>query len=136
MLEKIKTSSSVSEKNVSLEQTRKEFEIWRKARKNRREPIPDPLWEKAVRLCRRYSVGKVSAELRLNFKTLKDKIKKSIKTSPSKEKNQFIEVNLKNAQYPSESIIEIKNRDGVHVKIYSNKKNEKEYIELVRTLLK
>lgn len=55
----------------TLESVQQQFIDWRAQRSSKREPIPDRLWEAAVRLCDVHTVGRVSCALRLSFTELK-----------------------------------------------------------------
>ena len=57
----------------SLEEVRQRFEQWRTHRKQR-TPIPESLWEGAVRLCADHSLCKVSSSLRLDYRVLKSRV--------------------------------------------------------------
>ena len=54
----------------TLESIQQQFKTWR-AEKTGREPIPEQLWEAAVRLCRDHPPTRVSRILRLSFNDLK-----------------------------------------------------------------
>jgi hypothetical protein len=55
----------------TLEEVRVQFETWRKTRNSRR-PIPDQLWQAAVKLSKNYSVYKIAKTLRLDYTKLKN----------------------------------------------------------------
>lgn len=57
---------------VTLGEVQERFEGWRK-RRRRLEPIPEDLWEAAVRLTEEYSIVHVSKCLRLNYTKLKER---------------------------------------------------------------
>lgn len=59
--------------HISLEQVRLRFEAWRRHR-GKRERIPDSLWEAAVELSERYSVGHLAKALRINHTALKRRV--------------------------------------------------------------
>jgi len=59
-----------------LEVVRNQFETWRKRRRCR-GPIPEPLWQAAVELCRDHSIFEVSRALRLNYNGLKHRVPKA-----------------------------------------------------------
>lgn len=58
----------------NIETVQKRFEAWRSGRTNRREPIPQHLWQAASELCRNRSVSHVSRQLRLSYSDLKDRV--------------------------------------------------------------
>ena len=57
---------------VTLGEVKERFEGWRK-RRSRLEPIPEELWEAAVRLTEEHSIVHVSKCLRLNYTKLKER---------------------------------------------------------------
>ena len=61
---------SISTKSPTLEEVQKRFEHWREHRKQR-SPIPESLWEWAVRLCADHSLCAVVNLLRLDCNSLK-----------------------------------------------------------------
>lgn len=57
----------------SIEEIQAQFIAWRNNRKCR-EPVPDELWELAVRLAEDYSIGQICKVLGLNHRQLKRKV--------------------------------------------------------------
>lgn len=57
-------------------QLRQDFEAWRQGRL-RREPIPEPLWARAVQLARRHGVTRTSRALQLGYQPLKARLEAS-----------------------------------------------------------
>ncbi len=74
-------------KNTSLKSVQKRFETWRSGRANKREAIPQHLWQAAAGLCKAYSIAQVSRELRLSYTDLKKKIQKDNSSS-----TRFVEI--------------------------------------------
>lgn len=62
------------DKSLTLESVQQRFEAWRMSRTTKREPIPEPLWEAAVSLCRHYPITHVCRCLRLSFADLKKRL--------------------------------------------------------------
>ena len=60
----------------SLEDVRQRFEQWRE-RKRRGAPIPNNLWESAVRLGATHSLCTISRSLRLDYNGLKRRVRSS-----------------------------------------------------------
>lgn len=58
---------------VSIEDVKYQFKNWRKTRE-KRCPIPEELWNAAVRLTQDYSVSHVARTLRLNYTRLKQRV--------------------------------------------------------------
>ncbi len=57
-----------------IETVQERFEAWRSGRANRREPIPQHLWQAAAELCRDHSITHVSRQLRLSYTDLKKRV--------------------------------------------------------------
>ena len=55
-----------------------EFERWRRERANRREPIPEELWNQSAVLCKQRSISMVAKALRLNATKLRKRVEKSL----------------------------------------------------------
>ncbi len=62
------------EGHTPIRSVQKQFEAWRSDRTNKREPIPQYLWQAAVGLCREYSISYVCRQLRLSYTGLKKQI--------------------------------------------------------------
>jgi hypothetical protein len=73
---------------LTLEIVQRRFEAWRASR-TKRGPIPDSLWEAAVKLCERYPITHVCRSLRLSFTALKRRLCRS-----NDEPVQFMEIDL------------------------------------------
>ena len=58
---------------AALERARESFEEWRRTRTKRR-PIPEPLWNSAVKLAQEYGLHKTSKALRVNYDHLKKRV--------------------------------------------------------------
>jgi hypothetical protein len=65
---------------LTLESVQQQFESWRISR-SKREPIPETLWEAAVKLCLAHPRTYVSRILRLSFADLKRRLS-TAKTTP------------------------------------------------------
>ncbi len=57
-----------------IETVQEHFEAWRSGRANRREPIPQQLWQAAAELCRDHSISHVCRQLRLSYADLKGRV--------------------------------------------------------------
>ncbi|MGC9195376.1 MAG: hypothetical protein ACP5IL_07975 [Syntrophobacteraceae bacterium] len=71
-----------------LEIVRERFEKWRSIRANRREPIPDELWQAAAELCKAHPISNVCHRLRLSHPELKRHI------AASAQSPQFMEIDV------------------------------------------
>lgn len=58
----------------TIEDVRKQFQVWRATRRNRREPIPDHLWNAAIQLCSIHCVSSVCKALKLCYTDLKNRL--------------------------------------------------------------
>lgn len=74
--------------SLTLDSVQQRFEAWRASR-TKRGPIPEPSWEAAVRLCRRYPITHVCLHLRLSFADLKKRLSTANQTQV-----QFMEFDL------------------------------------------
>ncbi|MGH9398352.1 MAG: hypothetical protein ACRD18_16075 [Terriglobia bacterium] len=59
---------------TAMERARQRFEGWRKTRQSA-SPIPEALWALAVEVARAHGVNKTAQSLRLNYNTLKTRVK-------------------------------------------------------------
>ena len=72
-----------------IETVQKHFEAWRSGRANRREPIPQHLWQAAAELCHNHSITHVSRQLRLSYSDLKERA-----TEEHLPSVQFMEIDM------------------------------------------
>jgi hypothetical protein len=104
--------------NLAVEEVRQRFERWRKSRKQRR-PIPENLWEEAVRLCVDHSLYQVSRSLRLDYNGLKKRVGNSPPERPfeSPVASTFVELDWQAALPETEYLLEKEDRFGVKLKL-------------------
>jgi len=104
----------------TVEIVRKQFEIWRKRRRCRR-PIPESLWEAAVRLCRKHSLWEVSRALRLNYNDLKNRVSKGIQDVDlaigQRPDLGFVRFDLEAPMSSSECLVEMEAPNGAKMKM-------------------
>jgi hypothetical protein len=62
-----------------VEQVRRRIEQWRKTR-SKRGPMPEPLWEAAVELAREQGVYATSQTLRVNYDSLRTRLRQRMPT--------------------------------------------------------
>ena len=79
----------ISDNPPTLDAVKERFEAWRSGRTNKRESIPQHLWQAAAGLCREHSISRVSQQLRLSYADLKRRIPEAPR-SPV----QFMEIDL------------------------------------------
>ena len=99
--------------NTALKSVQKRFEAWRSGRANKREPIPQHLWQAAAGLCKEYSIAQVSRELRLSYTDLKKKIQKDNSFS-----TRFVEIDT--TVFGSQWQIECERSDGSRLRMTGN----------------
>jgi hypothetical protein len=58
---------------AEIEVVRRQFEQWRSRRTRGARPIPDRLWDQAVRLSQQYGVSRISKILRVGYYSLKER---------------------------------------------------------------
>lgn len=102
----------------AIEKAREQFEKWR-ATKKKRSPIPELLWETAVKLCKDLSVNKVARTLRLDYYALKKRVLPSDSAQKPVEdiRPSFVELNVPKPTVSSEWIVEMENPQGAKMKI-------------------
>ncbi len=104
--------------NPDLEAVRYQFATWRENKKNRREAIPEELWESAKKLTKNYSINEVSKCLRLNFSDLKKRVfGKNYQAVSKKKPAPFIELPSEKLFTQSECIIEMEDKNGCRMKM-------------------
>lgn len=67
---------------AAVEAARARIAAWRKQRRHRRMPMPEPLWETAARLAGTHGIGAVARALGLDFYGLKRRVV-NVKTRPT-----------------------------------------------------
>lgn len=101
------------------------FNGWRKWKKSIKERIPEELWDQAVVLAEKYSVYRVSRELRLSYMDLKGRMKCRKKRDIPLKGSPFIELSVSGGDFgairgaSSECLMELIRRDGTQLRIYS-----------------
>jgi hypothetical protein len=103
----------------TLEKVQKQFETWRNTRKIR-GPIPEELWESAIKLSKDYSIGKISRALRLSHSDLKERVgaPNSKNTFGGDLATHFVEVNVTDPLYRVECRVEMEDHKGARMKMY------------------
>ena len=95
-----------------MDQVRGPLEAWRKTRKHR-DRIPDPLWSAMTRLAKTYGVSPVSAALRVEYYTLKDRVARSRRNSSSSlSQPAFIELKALPPSHAAACLVELEERSG------------------------
>ena len=119
--------------NRPLKEIQKQFEDWRNTRQ-KREPIPEALWEAAVRVAQHNPIGRVSRILRLNHRELKKRIHTRYGDSffGVDLVADFIEVDSRQLLYPMECIVEMEQSDGARMKMHIKSPNGFNPLELAK----
>jgi hypothetical protein len=100
----------------TLEEVRRQFEVWRNANKPR-SPIPSRLWDSAASLATRHSVHEISRALRLNYAKLKNHIGAATTTPTAEAAPQpFVELPFPYTR-ESECLVDMENRHGDRMRI-------------------
>ncbi len=108
-----------SKEKQRLETVQAQFSNWRKNRK-KRGPIPESLWYAATSLADGFSINELSKALRLNHRSLKDRIE-TIQNNQTEEsyRSTFIELPAMNPPAESTEVnLEIE-KAGVTMKVYA-----------------
>ena len=103
-----------------LDQLAGQFEHWRQTRANRRDRIPQPLWDQAVALARVLPRTRVAQHLRLSSNDLKQQMAAQLEpnATASRPTPGFVEVPLDPAspQAPALTEIDLHRKDGARLR--------------------
>jgi hypothetical protein len=111
-----------------------DFHSWRENRVNKREVIPDYLWNKVVSLTNKYKPGKLCSLLRLNQSALKEHMVKDSGIVNKKAKQEFIDVSTLECRN-NDCKIELTNALGEEFNIHINHKAALPYVDFIKTFL-
>ncbi len=116
---------------AALERARERFEEWRRTRTKRR-PMPDPLWNSAVKLARKYGLHQTSKVLRVNYDHLKKRVNAGEPGNPadSSAKPTFVEV--VGAQSTTECIVELEDPRQRKMRIHLKGASTRDLVALGR----
>ena len=97
---------------------RRQFEQWRR-RRTRGTPIPEPLWRAAVALAHRHGVSKTSLALRLDYYSLKKRLKATARQRPVRagDEGRFIELPLRAVSSGSVCVLEVEDNRGARLRL-------------------
>jgi hypothetical protein len=103
---------------AKLERVRSRFERWRKT-KQRRTPIPDALWNAALKLTEEYSVHRVARVLHLNgTELMRRAVARGLRGPSSKApRPTFVEVGLSQSTTPAACIVEMEDGQGAKLRV-------------------
>ena len=143
------TTKRDGQQTESLEKVREQFEAYR-INREKFGPLPADMWEAAVRLCSTYPLSKVSKELRLNYSDLLRRVRaaEGSGNSPAKHPRkcvqgvhqvEFIDLFRTGSHIQpnpqSECIFEIRERDGISLKVHCRGKSNIDILSLCRLFM-
>ncbi len=102
-----------------IQSVRRRFERWRRNKKHR-SPIPEELWASAANLASGYGLAKTARSLRLNYYSLKERIKTG-RQKGCRERNAdpaFVELIPQPTAAISECTMELEDRSGARMRIH------------------
>ena len=122
---------SLPDSKPSLGDIQNQFETWRRTRE-KRVPIPAPLWEAAVNLSKDYTILQISKTLRLNYTDLKHRVLAQPDKEIVKAKHNlpFIELDFEQPKPPSHCAIEMEKSNGAKLKMYFTGERSLDLLEL------
>jgi hypothetical protein len=95
-----------------LKKVSRQFKLWRSHRRNQRSAMPEDLWKAAACLCATHPIGRVRAELGIDYGKLKAKVAEFKKASGAPG---FINVELP-IQRSSDPVCEWVRPDGARLR--------------------
>jgi len=103
---------------AKVAEVREQLESWRQTRQ-KRSPIPAPLWEAAAALAREHGLHRVAKALGLNYPDLKRRLEAAPPPDlPEKiAPPTFVEMACVGSAAPAPCVIEVENRAGVRMRI-------------------
>jgi hypothetical protein len=124
---------SINTPNTTLKEIQEQFEDWRNTRQ-KREPIPEALWEAAIGVAQYNPVGRVSRILRLNHRELKKRIRARYGDNflGVDFGAGFIEIDSRQLLCPMECIIETQQPAGARMKMHIKSANGFNPVELAK----
>jgi len=119
-------------RTLSLEETSKEFEKWRKS-KSKQCPIPEEHWKASVNLFPAHTITEISRALRLSYVDLKNRIEQKVSTDTVATSTPgFIEIGAIKSQMESEWVMELEDKNGSRMKLSFKGKKEFSLVEMAR----
>jgi len=120
----------------TFEEVIKQFEDWRKTRK-KRGPIPELLWEAALRLTEKYSIHEITKTLHLNYQKFKELVaqrKGMEKAHIGVTRAEFLELNVTRPHKNVECVIEIDRFRGSRMKMSLKGETECDLLEWAKVM--
>jgi hypothetical protein len=126
---------NISSSEPTIQEVREKLELWRKNKKNVREPIPENLWQEAVELCKKHPAGIIAKKLSLSYTRLKDRLcGQAPKASDKDACPDFIELKYNQPDIPSDTTLEIKDlKRDLRLKISFKGRPDFDLTSLIKT---
>jgi len=104
-----------------LEAVRRRFEQWRRTRSGR-SPIPEPLWDAAVKMAGAYGLHRTAKALRVNYYSLKKRMDREATAAVGSPKEDastaFIELAPPVRAGSCECTMELEAADGAKMRVH------------------
>jgi DNA-directed RNA polymerase specialized sigma54-like protein len=117
--------------NPSLSEVKEQFKIWRKTRKSP-WPIPEKLWQAAVKLSANHSVSQIAEELVVDYKDLKKACTNRKKVRKKPPPPTFIELDLEPPAAMSECIVEMQDIHGAKMRMHFRGETDFDLLQLAK----
>ena len=114
-----------------LQKVQRQFTSWRRTR-NKRSPIPEPLWDGAVGLALEQGVNPVAQALRLDYYRLRDRVAAAEQAQrPEGRHSDFVELEVDPSAWGVPCTIELEDRAGAKMTIGLSRGSSTELVALV-----
>ena len=125
------TQAEITTPAPTLSEVKSRIEQWRKDPQSPRM-MPKELWEAAVSLSKDYSVYQISKELRVSYRSLKQRVHPESKRLPvpKEQPPAFIELGLQQPVPISECIVEMEDASGAKMRMHFRGKTDFDLLEL------
>jgi hypothetical protein len=123
----------ITEISPELNKVKSAFEAWRST-KTKGSRIPQDLWEKAIALYPKFSIGKISATLSLSYTDLKKRVENKTEKHSSSLNDSvpaFMEFDFSSAcSSVSECVVEMEDGSGSKMRMCFRGKTDFDLLEL------
>ncbi len=116
---------------LTLSEVMERIEEWRKAPNSPRR-MPEELWEAAANLSKNYSIYRISKALRVNYRSLQQRVQPERKELPVRKEQPpaFIELGIEQPSSLSECVIEMEDGSGAKMRMHFRGKTDFDLLEL------
>ena len=111
--------------DLTLSEVMERIEEWRKTPNSPRR-MPEELWQAAASLSKKYSIHRISKALRVNYRSLQQRIRPERKEQPP----TFIELGFEQPSSISECIVEMEDGSGAKMRMHFRGKTDFDLLEL------